>query len=159
DEIIAKHDRAYFERVQDWGTDTELPVFIVGMPRSGSTLVEQILASHLDVFGAGELADISTFVEAPPSEPGMGPCNAGLIVDQRSAKDTAARFLQRIANLGKGAARVTIKTLENYVHFGLITTLFRRAPRLPVRIIHCRRDPFDVCLSCYFQNFRGVSFA
>ena len=56
--------------------------------------------------------------------------------------------LERIAGLGQGAARVTIKTLENYLHLGVIATLFPRA-----RIIHCRRDPVDTCLSCYFQNF------
>ena len=68
DEIIAAHDRGYFARVQEWATNTELPIFIIGMPRSGSTLVEQIIASHPRVFGAGELADISTFVETPAQQ-------------------------------------------------------------------------------------------
>ena len=62
DRITAGHDQAYFQRVQDWGTNTDLPVFIIGMPRSGSTLVEQILASHPRVFGAGELGEIPRFI-------------------------------------------------------------------------------------------------
>src|SRR5262249_15369034 len=56
--------------------------------------------------------------------------------------------------LGRGAARVTIKTLGNFALLGLIATLFPRA-----RIIHCRRDPLDVCLSCYFQDFQKIVFA
>jgi hypothetical protein len=62
--------------------------------------------------------------------------------------------LQRTQLLGKGAARVVFKNLENFLHLGVIATLLPGA-----RIIHCRRDPLDVCLSCYFQNFTHISFA
>ena len=72
----------------------------------------------------------------------------------RDAGKIAEEIVQHLASLGQGAARVTIKTLSNFLHLGVIATLFPRA-----RVIHCRRDPLDVCLSCYFQNFRGVTFA
>src|SRR5262249_16331181 len=62
--------------------------------------------------------------------------------------------LERVAQNSKGAARVTIKNLENYLALGIIATLFPGA-----RVIHCRRDPVDVCLSCYFQNFKDMAFA
>jgi len=54
----------------------------------------------------------------------------------------------------RGADRVTLKTLENFVYLGLLVTLFPRA-----RVIYCRRDPRDVCLSCYFHNFQGMDYS
>ena len=152
--IIATHDRAYFARVQGWGTDTELPVFIVGMPRTGSTLVEQILASHPRVFGAGEINEISQLVDKLAAEAKSEPYAGPLVTDSRSARDLANDFLKCVPNLPEGSARVTIKNLDNYLHLGLIASLFPRA-----RIIHCRRDPVDACLSCYFQNFHDLIFA
>jgi tetratricopeptide (TPR) repeat protein len=154
DAIIATHDRGYFERVRGWGLDSELPIFIVGMPRSGSTLVEQILASHPRVFGAGELGEITRFIKAPAPQT-SGEVHAPFVpIHQGAARDMARSFLERITRLDPGASRVTIKTLGNFVHLGIIATLFPKA-----RIIHCRRDPLDVCLSCYFQNFQKIVFA
>jgi tetratricopeptide (TPR) repeat protein len=154
DRIIAAHDQAYFARIQGWGLETEQPVFIVGMPRSGSTLVEQILASHPQVFGAGEINEIPRLVSQLTSETG-GELYAGAFVpDAHVARKLAADCLQRVTAHAANHARVTLKTLENYLHLGLIATLFPRA-----RIIHCRRDPLDACLSCYFQNFYNVVFS
>jgi len=149
DRIMAIHDQAYFERVRGWGIESELPVFIVGMPRSGSTLVEQILASHPRVFGAGEIGEIRKFVTRLAKAPKSWP----FLPNQNAARDLATAYIKHIANLGKGAARVTIKALNNYVYLAEIATLFPYA-----RIIHCRRDPLDVCLSCYFQNFEEMPF-
>jgi tetratricopeptide (TPR) repeat protein len=152
DQIVAVYDISYFERVRGWGTETNLPIFIVGMPRSGSTLVEQILASHPMVFGAGELGEIPQFLANLGSDiPSIG---LPLLRDQQAARGLAADYLKRLRSIGGGASRVTVKTLENYLHLGLIATLFPQA-----RIIHCRRHPLDVCLSCYFQNFNHVNFA
>ena len=152
--IMASHDRAYFKRVEEWGTDTDLPVFIIGMPRSGSTLVEQILASHPLVFGAGELGEIPRFV-ARLAEQGAADLYASPVLSNPHATRTLARgYLEGMAKLGQTAERVTIKTLDNFLHLGVIATLFPRA-----RIIHCRREPLDVCLSCYFQNFQDMPFA
>jgi hypothetical protein len=139
--------------------DTEMPVFIIGMPRSGSTLVEQILASHPEVFGAGEIGDLPRFMTEYAVSQASSPANSilsppFLLRDQRAARELAAHYLESIAAFGTGAARVTIKTLQNFLHLGMIATLFPRA-----RIIHCRRDTIDVCLSCFFTNFQNVDFA
>ncbi len=69
-------------------------------------------------------------------------------------RELAANYIRYLTRLGQGAGRVTAKTLENVLHLGVIATLFPRA-----RIIHCRRDPLDICVSCYFQNFREIEFA
>ena len=156
DGIIADFDESYFQKVQSWGTETNQPIFIVGMPRSGSTLVEQILSSHPHVFGAGELGEIPRLVARLAKAAG---CSERVLPvlplpNRATSQGLAAEFLQRIAKLSGGAERVTIKTLENCLHLGVIATLFPGA-----HIIHCRRDPLDVCLSCYFQNFQGLDFA
>jgi tetratricopeptide (TPR) repeat protein len=152
DRIIATYDRTYFDRVKGWGVAVDLPVFIVGMPRSGSTLVEQILASHPRVFGAGEIGEVPRFISQLAAQISSLSTEGkeAPLDDQNAARDQAADYVQRIAALGKGAARVTIKTLDNFLHLGLIATLLPRA-----RIIHCRRDPLDICLSCYFQSFQS----
>ncbi len=152
--LSAAYNREYFQKVPKWGLETELPIFIVGMPRSGSTLVEQILASHPRVFGAGELGDIprllSQLANGNPAVPTSGP----MLNDERATRAAAAVFHERLVQLGTGADRVTVKTLENFLHLGVIATLFPKA-----RIIHCRRDPLDLCLSCYFQNFNDLNFS
>jgi tetratricopeptide (TPR) repeat protein len=156
DDLIATFDRRFCERVRSFGLDTELPVFVVGMPRSGSTLVAQILSSHPHVVAVGELRDLQETLTAPLEDGGAGemyPARmAGL--DQRGARAMAERYLRRLAGLGGKAARVVDKMLHNYLHLGSIFALFPRA-----RVIHCRRDPLDTCLSCYFQNFTWVNYA
>jgi tetratricopeptide (TPR) repeat protein len=154
DRVIAVHDEAYFARVKGWGLATEMPVFIVGMPRSGSTLVEQILASHPNVFGAGEQGEVPQFITRFVAEANRDLYATPLLPDQNATRALGADYLQRIAQRGGGAQRVTIKTLQNFLHLGLIATLFPQA-----RIIHCRRDPIDTCLSCFFTNFKNIDFA
>ena len=132
----------------------DLPVFIVGMPRSGTSLVEQILASHPRVAGAGELRligaiarslNLGTDSGAVEAAPDLAP---GL--DQESIDRAAASHLERLRAIGGEAARVTDKMPYNFRHLGLISLLFPDA-----RIIHCLRDPMDTCMSCYFQGFRA----
>ena len=154
DRVIKTYDPAYFAEVRGWGTATDLPIFIVGMPRSGSTLVEQILSSHPQVFGAGELGEVPLFITRIVVDANPDLYATPVLPTRGAALDLATAYLERMAKLGKGAARVTIKTLQNYLHLGVIATLFPGA-----RVIHCRRDPFDVCLSCYFQNFQNIDFA
>jgi tetratricopeptide (TPR) repeat protein len=150
--VIKTYDQAYFDRVKGWGTDTDLPVFIVGMPRSGSTLVEQVLASHPQVVGIGEIGEIHQFM--PRSEAAAELHAQPLLADEAAARKLATDYLQWLAKAGHGATRVSNKTLQNFVHLGVVATLFPGA-----RIIHCRREPLDTCLSCYFTNFQNVSFA
>jgi len=139
------------------GRESRKPIFIVGMPRSATTLVEQILSSHAAVVGANELSDVgamsAALSKAMRSELPYPQCLAQL------QRDTAVRFadqyLARLSELGGDAQRVTDKMPTNFWHLGLIAMLFPNA-----RIIHCRRNAMDVCLSCYFQNFRRrLSFA
>jgi len=134
---------------------SELPVFIVGLPRSGTSLVEQILSCHRDVHAAGELRDIgrlaSSFGLTFQKEDDGADSPPGL--DRESLTAAASRHLEKLRKQGGNATRLTDKMPYNYRNLGLIALLFPRA-----RVIHCLRDPIDTCLSCYFQNFSTGSF-
>ena len=150
DSLIAAFSTEYFSEAVPAGSDSELPVFIVGMPRSGTSLIEQIVASHADVFGAGELPSFGRFEEELTSRSGgSGLLSAG---PYRIRKDTimefAQRYLEELRNLSPDAKRVTDKMPGNFVQIGLIKTLFPAC-----RIIHCRRHALDTCLSNYFNYF------
>ena len=129
---------------------SEVPVFVVGMPRSGTTLVEQIIASHPRAFGAGELTDLNEIAML------LGPLlgaegrypEAVAAADAAGLDRIAGRHLDRLAALSGGAERVVDKLPSNYQRLGLVAMLFPRA-----RVVHCRRNALDTCLSCYFQNF------
>ena len=156
DRIIATFDRDFFAARQDYGSDSPLPIVIVGMPRSGTTLVEQILSSHPDVFGAGELrlfldmvTDLPAMLETETDEP---ECIGQ--ISREMSEDLAARHLKTLSALSPVAARVTDKMPSNYLRLGLIALLFPKAA-----IVHCNRDPLDNCVSCYLQNFgQGMNF-
>lgn len=126
------------------------PIFIVGMPRSGTSLVEQILASHPDVAAAGELETLADVERNAPSitgKPGNYPeclCDASPSVMTSLARP----YIEVITAIASGARFVTDKLPTNYERLGLIEKLFPNA-----RIIHTARHPLDTCLSCYFQNF------
>jgi tetratricopeptide (TPR) repeat protein len=138
DDLIALSTPEFFHRTRGWGEDSEVPVFIVGMPRSGTSLVEQIASSHPDVFGAGELMDISNIATALVSGEWQ----------PEAIKHAARKQLDRLRALGGAALRVIDKMPDNVERLGLIATLFPTA-----RVILCRRDPRDTCLSCFFQRF------
>jgi Sulfotransferase family len=136
---------------------SEVPVFIVGMPRSGTTLTEQILAAHPEVFGAGELPALQRVVGLVPAMTGKAApwpeCAARL--GQGGVDTLAARYLSEVTRLAPGAARITDKMPQNFLSLGLVALLFPEA-----RVIHCTRDPVDTCLSCYFQGFtQGHGYA
>ena len=124
------------------GSVSELPVFIVGMPRSGTTLVEQICASHSQILGAGELVHIPRLVMDLKRHKGD---EASKALVRRRAADT---HVLRLYRLGQGAVRVVDKLPDNVLNLGLIAQLFPRA-----RIVYCSRDSRDISLSCYFQVF------
>jgi len=155
DRIIAAFDGDYFVRTRSFGLRTELPVFIVGMPRSGTTLCEQVLASHPQIVGADELPDIPFLVhelrmsgatDREEEEEEGTTWTRHLTADK--ARALAKRHLSRLQALASGAARVVDKGPANYFHLGLIATLFPQA-----RVIHCRRDPMDTGISCYSKDF------
>jgi tetratricopeptide (TPR) repeat protein len=113
---------------------SDVPVFIVGMPRCGSSLIEQILASHPEIHGAGELVQLRALFEA--AEPGSRPI--------------AEAALEKLRRCAPRAARIIDKDLCNFLHLGVIHRVFPRA-----RIVHCRRDPLDTCFSAYTKLFAG----
>jgi hypothetical protein len=124
-----------------------LPVFIVGMGRSGTTLVEQIIASHPSAHGAGERRALTRTVGELTKETGIGGPE-GIARWPVEALDRAAeRYLAELAALAPGAERITDKLPQNFLRLGVIQRLLPAA-----RIIHCRRDPRDVLLSAYFQS-------
>jgi tetratricopeptide (TPR) repeat protein len=140
DQIIRTFDAAFIERCAAQGSMSELPVLIVGMPRSGTSLTEQILASHPAVFGAGELPFWGTaFAAFAKEQEGAG---TNLI------PDLARDYLARLTTSAGGALRVVDKMPANFLYAGLIHSAFPKA-----RIIHMQRHPMDTCLSIYFQNF------
>ncbi|MCB2183412.1 MAG: sulfotransferase [Desulfobulbaceae bacterium] len=131
-------------------SSSELPVFIIGMPRSGTTLVEQICASHSLVHGAGELKMIRGVVEglkAQYKKKGYPHCLNSLAPE---TLDTIANtYLEELkAGCPKNISRITDKMPTNFIELGLIRLIFPRT-----KIIHCLRDPLDTCLSNFFQNF------
>lgn len=133
---------------------SDLPVFIVGMPRSGTSLVEQILSTHPHVFGAGEREDmrritrqISTQLDC--SYPGFTPR-----LDPSLLTPIARDHIQTLRGLDAKALRITDKMPTNFLYLGLISLLLPNC-----RIIHCLRDPRDTCLSCYFHDFVGHPYS
>jgi tetratricopeptide (TPR) repeat protein len=156
DDLLATFSPGYLERVRGFGLETERPVFIVGLPRSGTTLIEQILASHSQVFGAGELRYARDTFESLPRVMSREATPIECIpnVDRATASRLAQRHLERLRALDDQAPRVVDKMPDNYLYLGLIATLFPRA-----KLIHCRRDLRDVAVSCWMTNFRHIRWA
>jgi tetratricopeptide (TPR) repeat protein len=142
-------DARFFRSLPEPISGGPMPIFIVGMPRSGTTLTEQVLASHSQVHGAGELAALGiicgqVFDAARPDA--SRAMIKGLSLDH--LRPLATSYLQFIHAMAPKAAFITDKMPHNFQYIWLIKRLFPRAP-----IIHCVRDPVDTCLSCYFQDF------
>lgn len=145
DRTIAMFSGEWFERARPRGSESQQPIFIIGMPRSGTTLTEQILASHPGVFGAGELQDLPRILKG--LRPGY-PANVASLNSDRLAA-LANEYLNELqARAPADARRVTDKLPHNFIHLGMIATLFPGA-----HVVHCRRDPMDVGLSCLIERF------
>jgi tetratricopeptide (TPR) repeat protein len=143
----------FFQRLRGFGLETEIPVFIVGLPRSGTTLIEQILAGHSQVFGAGEIK----LVRDTMAEIGGQGANfiAGLRqLNRPTVQRLASRHLERLRALSGTALRIVDKLPDNYFHLGLLASLFPRA-----KFIHCRRDLRDVAVSCWMTHFQELRWA
>jgi tetratricopeptide (TPR) repeat protein len=143
---------------QSWGCDSEAPVFVFGMPRSGTTLVEQIIASHPNAFGAGEL---QFFVQAENKLPAMLELGENYPecvnwIHRGIAKDIGELYvkqLKKLSGLSVKHSRITDKNPFNFLHLGLISLLLPKA-----RFIHCKRHPLDTCLSIYFHLFTTYNY-
>ena len=150
----------FIEHRKSWGSNSEMPIFIFGMPRSGTTLVEQILASHPDVYGGGEL---QFFTQMDQNLHSILKVNEHYpeclnFIDDQTAYTIAELYIKKtrkIVGVSKDYTRITDKNPFNFNHLGLISLLFPKAS-----FIHCRRHPLDTCISIYFQNFStGNHFA
>jgi tetratricopeptide (TPR) repeat protein len=150
--IITAHQPRILDTLPRSAAKSSHMLFIVGMPRSGTSLVEQILDSHPDVCGLGELPVIKRLVETLPfalnSSYQYPECMAELTRDV--VEDLARRYHAHTAELSGGQCHVVDKMPGNFQFLGFIQTLFPDS-----RVIHCRRDPLDTCLSCYFHEFNA----
>ena len=137
--IIARNfSKDRLDELSENGYESDLPVFILGMPRSGTTLTEQIISSHPDAYGAGELMEIaSTDAEFGPFKKETAAKRGEWYINRTKEKDPSGK-----------AKRITDKMPGNFAHMGKIVTMLPDA-----KIIHTRRNPIDTCLSCFKQNF------
>jgi tetratricopeptide (TPR) repeat protein len=142
DSLIASNTPQFLAEDPGAGNISELPVFVVGMPRSGTTLVEQICASHPRIYAAGELDAMPRISWDIVREQRSGAALADI------ARRLADAHILRLHRLGRGALRVVDKMPDNVLLVGLIARLFPRA-----RIVYCSRDARDTALSCFFQVF------
>lgn len=149
-------DASSLERYRRYGHLSEQPVFIVGMPRSGTTLMEQMIASHPRAAGGDELEEIPRIAEVVSPREDLhrfvSATHANLTPENIQAY--ADRYLEVLRQGREAADRIVDKLPGNYFYLGLISILFPNAT-----IIHARRHPLDVCLSCYFQNFTQLGWA
>jgi tetratricopeptide (TPR) repeat protein len=141
DGLAERFNPAFFAANRQLGLDDEIPLLIVGMLRSGTTLVEQILSSHPAIAAGGELP----FWPRRPSSPGIA--NATHLTPE-AAHDLSRDYLALLRRIGPQASRVTDKAPFNFHRLGLIHLLLPKA-----HIIHCQRHAVDTCLSMYFSHF------
>lgn len=146
----------YFQQVQGWGLETEVPVFVFGLPRSGTTLLEQILASHPQVFGAGELALAKESFDSVPALIGSDqvPSVSMRSLTAEAALQAGRMHLQRLRQINATALRIVDKMPDNYLWLGFLATIFPQA-----KFIYSRRDVRDVAVSCWITNFKQIRWA
>jgi tetratricopeptide (TPR) repeat protein len=146
DGLIKVYSRESISKIGVPGSSSAKPVFVVGMPRSGTSLAEQIIASHPSASGAGEL-DFWVALMAK----GLG---AEDVVPEPMRPKVAEEYLRMLERSSKTALRIVDKAPMNSDFLGLIYSVFPNA-----RVIYMQRDPIDTCLSCYFQQFlTGMNF-
>ena len=150
-------NRDFWSELPHATIETERPIFIIGMPRSGTSLAEQILSSHPDVYGAGELSTLGKISHslspvtksAPAYHKSLASLSAGVI------DKMALNYLSELEERADDLMRVVDKNPYNFLHVGLISLLFPRC-----RLIHMTRNPLDNCLSIYFQKFNiNITYA
>jgi tetratricopeptide (TPR) repeat protein len=150
DDLLQAMDESFAQRLKDVGYDAESPVFVLGMPRSGTTLVESLLCRHPDISGIGEVPyiynlaygcgrQLQSTLPYPQFLTELSPA-----LCQQLGKD----YVLLTKQFGVNAPRIVDKMTENFLFIGFILALLPKA-----RIIHCRRNPVDTCLSIYQQNF------
>lgn len=158
DGSIAGFTPQVFETHKSAGSPSNSPIFIFGMPRSGTTLVETIISSHPDVSAGGEERKIAEITDALEQTGGALTYPHDIAqIKPAHLLPFGTQYLSHMARLHPGAKRATDKLPFNCLHLGLLAILFPNAT-----FIHCTRDPIDTCLSCYFQYFgesQALSFS
>jgi tetratricopeptide (TPR) repeat protein len=156
--MIAAITPDFLARRRGWGDPDPRPVFVVGLPRSGTTLTEQILASHPQVHGAGELHEVSRIFRSLPelvAHPAVDAFDALERLTPELTRTAARDYLAQIDALAPPyAARVVDKQPDNINHLGLISLLWPGA-----RVIRCRRDLRDVAVSCWQMGLVATSWS
>jgi len=146
--IKASFSAAFFAQREGIGNPDQTPIFILGMPRSGTSLVEQILASHPNVFGAGELSDLARLTRLTGNADASFKFPAGITdLDAPTLAELGQQYINRIRHYSSDARHITDKMPHNFLYIGLIRTILPNA-----KVIHCSRDPMDTCLSL-FKNY------
>jgi tetratricopeptide (TPR) repeat protein len=146
--IASVFNRALLDRFEGSGDPSETPIFVLGMPRSGSTLIEQILAGHPQIHAAGELGDLEKASMRPVPFP---ECVLGF--DESALRTIGEDYLARMPLLTNGQTRIVNKLPDNFFRIGLIRMILPNA-----RIIHTVRDPIDTCVSCYSKLFASGQY-
>jgi hypothetical protein len=151
DSIRETFNAEFFAKKPFGGIESSLPVFIIGMPRSGSTLVEQIVSSHPDTMGAGEIKEFSRRMNGLRSRFPALPKYPLIAVKMNQAhyKIVAEGYLSVLKSLAPEASRVTDKLLTNYYFVGMLHVMFPQA-----KFIHTKRNPVDTCWSAYTKLFK-----
>ena len=147
----------FFERTTRAGVGSRRPVFIVGLPRSGTTLVEQVLASHPRIYGAGELRLVRDSFENLPSFLNCPDTSLGCVsrLGAGAIRRLARKHLDALQSLDEGRAdHVVDKMPDNYMYLGYLAAQFPNAV-----FIHCRRDLRDIAVSCWMTDFRSIRWA
>ncbi|MGI9221424.1 MAG: tetratricopeptide repeat-containing sulfotransferase family protein [Woeseiaceae bacterium] len=149
-------DAKTLKKYQQHGNDSIMPIFVLGMPRSGTTLMERMITSSDRVAGAGELTEIphiaSEVLRSDKNRP-----YAALIQENLDADGIATyseQYLKILRQADQNAERIVDKLPSNYMHVWAISILFPKAT-----IIFARRHPLDIALSCFFQNFSGIPWS
>lgn len=149
DRVIAGSTKQALRTIPEPSRRSDKPIFIVGMPRSGTSLVEQVVSCHPRIFGAGEMSAINMLVQSlqQRDQSAVRPDELQRMIDRLA--DGYLNLLDRQSN---NAEFVTDKNPLNFMHLGIISRVFPGA-----RILHCLRNPIDTCVSCYFHNFMGAT--
>lgn len=157
DRIIDSFTPEFIARTRGLGDPDRRPTFVVGFPRSGTTLVEQILASHPEVHGAGELPDLQVLFQTLPElvgQPAWDPFVSLNSLNEEIATAFAHRYLHRLESLASSSSRVVDKMPENFHLLGLIASVLTGA-----KVIVCTRDIRDVAVSCWQAGFATIPWA
>lgn len=152
DKIKSALNQVTIERLKGAANNSSRPVFIVGMPRSGTTLTEQIIASHPDVYGAGELYDLQKIIDSSDDQH-LFPDNLATLSNNQLTS-WGKQYISALHERNSLASRVTDKMPSNFLLLGLIHAMLPNA-----KVIHVLRHPLDTCVSCFTKLFhRGQKF-